>query len=161
MELKECLNTIDNFLKKGSLRYQLLSANTQEKFVKSVDMIKYHIDLMKKELDPGENYPKNLIPETLSVLRKYILEAPLDVEFRKFCVAYCELVFNWNQNFKKGDEKIKEKVLFIIRILDQHLTILESIDVLRQLLSQLKSFREWTPPAFELSKHYLNILEED
>ncbi len=56
--------------------------------------------------------------------------------------------------------RISSKIYSLRRFIDYHLTVIDTIRVLKKLLKRVEEIQRFVPPAFELSKHYLKSLQE-
>ncbi|RLA81654.1 MAG: hypothetical protein DRG33_00095 [Deltaproteobacteria bacterium] len=100
---------------------------------------------------------KNVLDSFLQDTKLLIIENPLDTEMRNMIRQLLTLLYNWNKAF--SDEKELEiDILLAIRLIDQTLTLAEYLSVSRELLRRLRDLSHFSPPTFELSRHYLQTL---
>ena len=77
-----------------------------------------------------------------------------------FVTSYCLLVSNWNNNVcNNGD--IEKLVNLTDRIYKQHMTVVESFDILKVILQRCERLQSFSLPSVELSKHYLESLDRE
>lgn len=152
----EVLKKIENVLKTKDCNI----LNKREDFQKSFEIIKNHINSIENDvlINFCESDIKT-IKRSIRICKSFILEAYLDKKETEFIKDWIYLVFNWNQNTLK-DNDLNVSMQYLLRIMDQHYTIIEAIDHLKFLLDRSKKIQGWQPPSFELSKHYLKFLEE-
>lgn len=104
-----------------------------------------------------ENVSK--IIETLNFLMRRILISPVKNSVREFINSYCNLAMNWNK--LSCNDVINETIDAVLIHMEYHLTVVETTKHLKYLLDEMKKYREFAPPAFELSRHFMNSIEED
>ena len=103
---------------------------------------------------------KSLVKETVSLFVDIVLGKPITPIFRDLSDTYLLLVFNWNQALGKRPD-IEKDVKLVDMVIKGQLTMLDTIRVLRQLLPRLKTIGQYEPPAFDLSRAYLNSLKKE
>jgi hypothetical protein len=128
------------------------------KISESLKLINSHIEILNQEKQV-ETFDSNNIIECLSYLNLIVSEKEIDEPLKKFCSDYCFLTSNWNQNVLKSTV-INQKIQFILRVINNTLTIDDSLSILKHLTTKLEKELKWRPPAFELSSHYFNLLKE-
>lgn len=100
---------------------------------------------------------KQLIYEVLDALLKAVIRERLSGRARLFISGFLQLVFNLNKRMRS--QRIAIRIDDIQRILAYREGVIEAIEALRQLLKQVERLKDFTPPAFQLSRHYLESLE--
>ena len=94
-------------------------------------------------------------------LVKRIVDVLLDKVTREYVSPFlyelCEkgglLLYNWNQSIENTSESLAIRIRAIDRLVKSHYTMLDAIQVLRNLTR-----RPYIPAAYELSKHYLEAI---
>ena len=99
------------------------------------------------------------VKDTAGFLRKMYLEIPIDKNIIEFVKAYCILVTNWNNNILKDSELDKDFV-FLHRAYDGFLITEELFTYSKYLIEKINLMKDFSMPAIELSKLYLNMLDE-
>ena len=135
-------------------------------FGKNREFITKSFITMKKDINDLENDNKytskskdhDEIFKTVSIIRNIIKEIPVTLEMNKFFFSWCELVMNWNNNTIK-ENGLNYDCMSIIRLLNNHYSIKDATEILKELNGRLKNFKNWSPPQFEIAKHFLNYLE--
>jgi len=159
MTMDQVFKIINNFFSENMLVNSILG-NRQNNF-KNVynNIIKTDIGLLnndQKFKDSEDNYKK--VYDTINDSRNIIIESPISPKVEEFFKVWSELIINWNNNtFQKNELNVD--AIFIIRMIDQHYTIVESIEVLKVLNKRFKNTKNWNPPAFEIAPHYLKYLD--
>lgn len=74
----------------------------------------------------------------------------------EFIKEFNNLMIKYNKN-----EEIKQKLLFINRIINEELTIKESQKLSSEVLQHLMQINNWVPPTISISKHYFDVLNEE
>ena len=78
--------------------------------------------------------------------------------FRDLSRFYLLLVFNWNKELGKRPD-IELSVSAAQRIVEGQMTMIDTINLLKTVSERLQKLSGYEPPAFELSRHYLQSLE--
>lgn len=100
----------------------------------------------------------NLVKKTLQVFLYIINERAIDHLLQEFIGSFVLFIYNWNNMLVKNGQ-IDQTVKTIDRLLRAHLTFVEAIEIFKRLLEKLKTVLEYSPPSFQLAKHYLDLLE--
>ncbi len=111
------------------------------------------------EMVSDDTFNKNVI-NAMSQIRRTIFVSKITPIFSDFVLGYIEIIHSWNNNLSKNPE-ITELVFHSKRLLEQHLTITEASEQLKMLTTMVKNLSNWMPPAFEISKHYIDLLNEE
>jgi len=100
------------------------------------------------------------VKAALNILQRIIVFEPMTKFVKDLTLEFSRLVYNWSRFIgKRKDVEMQSQSL--IRIVNNAMTMQDAIEVMKQLTRQLKNQLRYTPPAFELSKHYLRSLEEN
>jgi hypothetical protein len=133
------------------------------KLHESISLMKDHIDILTQG-KTIENFDSTTIPkiieECINYLKIVVSENQVNDQLKQFCLDYCFLTSNWNQNILKN-ESLTLIIEYILRVINKTLTFNDSITILSHLNIKLLKQLEWRPPAFELSDHYYNLLKEE
>lgn len=103
---------------------------------------------------------KSLVRETINLFVDIALGKPITPIFRDLSTTYLLLVFNWNQTLGKRPD-IERDIKMVDMTIKGQLTMLDTIRVLRQLLPKLEAMERYEPPAFNLSRAYLDSLKKE
>lgn len=87
-----------------------------------------------------------------------VLNAPMTQPYTNFLSELTLLLSNWNNN-TVADANIKERLLFVDRLCKCHLTMMDSIRILQQQISTIRSLESRAYQPVELAKHYLASLD--
>ena len=158
MDLNETRKAIEVFLNSPE-KHDYFSSQVVGQVEYCYEFINKQINLLIEDKDPEDTDFKQ-VKRALSSIKKITLYSPLSHSFISFLTNFSELVRNWNDNFKQ-DKEIQTELVIITRIIKQHFSILEASDILKNLCSKLKDFKEWLPPAFNISSHYIDLLKPD
>jgi len=96
---------------------------------------------------------------TVKFLREKVMYDPLDDQTRCFIGNWVYLIFNWNSNTGKSD-KLKSECQLVERLVNGFITMHETMEIIKQVNRKLKDFKNWNPPAFEVSKSFINYFDE-
>jgi hypothetical protein len=115
-----------------------------------------------EEVDNNEDFTKwedyNKSLETVKFIKSKYLNEPIDKEFGQFSDAWVYLVYNWNDNTIKSPSIMKE-CIYTQRLIEDFITMKEVTENLKLINNKLNNFKSWNPPAFEVSKHFIDYLE--
>lgn len=131
----------------------------KNQFKEAYEIISHHIDLLDKE-EMLPQFNKKSVIKTLDIARDIIMTQPLTSEADDFFRKWLYLTYNWNNNVLK-DNSIEKDIKYLIRVMDQHYTIVEAINHLIMLNKKTEKLKSWEPPSFSLSKHYLKSFDEE
>lgn len=92
-----------------------------------------------------------------------MLQTPIEEQItpilKDLVKEFITLAASWNENIAQKIE-IRQKIYSLRRFVDYHLTVIDTIRILKNLLKRAEETQRFAPPAFELSKHYLKALQE-
>jgi hypothetical protein len=113
----------------------------------------------------GEKNPKlqneNLVRVTGSVdlLKKLVIERPITPILSDLCEEFIVLVAAWNESVAKNLQ-LRESIYDLRRLLDCHYSFADLINISKILIQKIEQFRQFSPPAFEISRHYLESIKK-
>jgi len=110
-----------------------------------------------KPIDLDES--RKIVKHLIFVIQRLAIERQLSKADAAFLIDLALFLDNFNNNFFKIDE-IGASVQFIIRALQGHLTMVDTIRILRAQNEIMQRWSKFEPPAFKLSRMYLESLEE-
>jgi len=121
-------------------------------------------DDVHKMID-GENIEqnKNVFQEvlgTMLMVSSSVLNAPIDNNFSKFVTSFSELIYNWNANIWK-DDVFHQISLYMSRTVELRNTMLKTVTIVKDVEDRMRDLSSWTPPAYEVSKEYFELLLEE
>lgn len=92
-----------------------------------------------------------------------LLQTPIEEQItpilKDLVKEFIILAASWNENIAQKIE-IRQKIYSLRRFIDYHLSVVDAIRILKNLLKRAEEIQRFAPPAFELSKHYLKSLQE-
>lgn len=132
-----------------------------------IDIVKGVFELMYRQMNElGEDKKvevtgeeKSRVKEVVNLFLSIAVNQPIVPIFRDLLKSYLLLVFNWNKELGKTED-IENQINTTQKIVTAQMTMLEAIDLLKLLLKQGRDMKSWQPPAFELSRHYLESLDK-
>lgn len=95
----------------------------------------------------------------LNSLLQTPVEKPITPILKDLVNEFIILAADWNENIAHKIE-IRQKIYSLRRFVDYHLTVIDAIRILKNLLKRAEEIQRFTSPAFELSRHYLKSLQE-
>jgi len=158
---KKTLISINRILKYESEMRKTFSENGFRKIKQALNIIADNIEKAHKNKDIKYDVKERALVEwTVNLFVEIALEKPITAIFRDLSSTYLLLVFNWNK-ISEGKTNIERNIKLVDMIVKGQLTMLNTIHVLQLFLPKLKMMEQYNPPAFELSRSYLNSLHKD
>lgn len=157
MDKQKCIDIIGNGLNSNFISFSL--TRKKEVFVDTFNMIRSHIAKMENDEEIEYTYSIENLMETLNFSLDYVSTRHLNEDLTEFFTAWFTLIFNWNENLNKNDE-IGRKCRTGIRLLEQFISIKEAIGMMKKCTDHMRRFSGWMPPAFEVSRHILDRLDD-
>ena len=153
--MENTIQSIETYLKDRSLSSDFLQPGLYDELCRLTKCI---IEDIRRMIEDKEvNDMTKEITDCLNRLLAVVITTPISERNGTFLKDFCSLTFNLNNNLKK-DETINTLSISIIRFVDNHFTIVESIEVLKALTKTFKDLKSWLPPSFEISKHFSTIM---
>ncbi|MCJ7450677.1 MAG: hypothetical protein MUP58_02970 [Candidatus Nanohaloarchaeota archaeon QJJ-9] len=159
------------YKKKREKLRELLNSKKDRKKVfekKEIKDIENSIDSIFKDLDQlkdgkeveveGENIGK--AKKSLMHILNGLTTRRITGWLEETSKIYTEIVGNWNQQLKQ-DKDIETLSRAINRILEGEKTMDDTISMLKTLKQHMDKYRRNEPPAFKLSRHYLEKIREN
>ncbi|RLF63133.1 MAG: hypothetical protein DRN30_06995 [Thermoplasmata archaeon] len=130
--------------------------------------VKMSIQVMFEDLDRASNgVPVSvtddkikLIHDGVRLMLNVVMNAKLNDYIRNLAYMYATFAKNWCQNVKYNDDIISYANAIEL-LVTQNATILDAIDMMRMFLNKYRRVIEYSPPAFEVSKHFLEKMIEN
>ena len=115
--------------------------------------------LAKDQSVQASGEDKSIVKEAISVFLNVAVNQSITPIFRDLSLNYLLLAFNWNLALGKRPD-IEQNIKAIQGIVKGEMVIMDAINTLKSLLERAKNLSRYTPPAFELSRHYLESLKK-
>lgn len=160
MEKEKCIEIItnglyeDNFYIIGSL------GRKKQLFTNVYNIVSNHIDDMENDKEINQDYSFDEISESVKFALDYTTDRYLNEDLTHFFRAWFMFIYNWNSNVK-NEENIARNCKSGLRLLDQNLSIKETIGIMKKCNEQMRRLSNWMPPAFEVSRHILNRIDNE
>jgi len=149
---------------RGIVLKMLNSQDFRREFGKG-ERIKVAVDTMVKSLDivakggrtgVGQNMMSNVMNGT-KVVMEFVIYHRLGKFTTSFALAYADLltVFNKELAYNFDFDIMADAIRAIVR---SHLTIMEAIDVMRNLLDRAERYMKLEPPAYGVSRHFTEMV---
>ncbi|RKY33165.1 MAG: hypothetical protein DRP74_00500 [Candidatus Omnitrophota bacterium] len=138
---------------------KLFGQNNLQQIKSSVCTMKNDIDDVLDGKSINAEDKETLVRRILNLLINIVITHPIVPILKDLSIEFSLLAFNWNQMTIKSHE-VKVLSLTLRRLIDTHWTMMDAIIVMKKLLREFKNFKHFYPPAFELSKSYLQSLQE-
>lgn len=161
-DLKKYQETVNKI--KGIMKYE---ADLKKVFGPRLDKVKEALEIVECQMNDlaedvtvevsGEE--KSRVKEVVNLFLSIAVNQPIAPIFRDLSRFYLLLVFNWNKELGKRAD-IEASVSTVQRIVEGQMTMIDTINILRALLERARKTQQYSPPAFELSRHYLESLDK-
>lgn len=158
MTYDECIRTINDYLR-NPRKSQIVFGPRLQKFMEVFSKIQVNVrKLQHDETVPADEYPVKEVQETLGIAKHIIVQEMMSDDLTLFFSAWLTLLMNWNNNTVK-DAEMHREIVFCERLNDGLMSMRDTINTLKVLNDRLKQLKYWSPPAFEISKHFLKHLD--
>lgn len=133
----------------------------------SIDALENAFRIMKASFEAAKTEPPKKaspaevesISRAIYMLADIFITGEITKDFISFCSSYALLVYNWNNNMATNPN-IGLGVRILNRLIGDRLSMDDAISVMKLLVRKLKSLAEYQPPAFSLSRHYEEVLQD-
>jgi|GEM_PF-4556223 len=98
-----------------------------------------------------------LVAITARTLSEVLMYQPLTPFMVDFSKDFAEVLKNWNDQLVRAQD-IAHYASFIARVSEDYLTMHELAQILRGFVPRMQRLMQYTPPAFDLSRHYLEMV---
>lgn len=131
----------------------------REKIFEGINVIDNELKKATNDVDlkPSEDIAI-MFEDIFSTYFHRIILGSIDENIRGFFIKLVELVSNWNKLV--GDEKLDETMSSFMTFIEYHKNTVATIESMKILLKEVRKYRDFAPPAFELSKHYLKSIDD-
>lgn len=159
-DIDKVLQPLEQMLKYNNEMRVIFSDPARQAVISVFEMMKDNLKIavVGTVVKAGQKEVEAVVQVT-AVIIDVLVERPITEFFKNMVVPYLDLVNNWNQQIAKNDG-ITNSIRYSKRILEDNMTISDSIGVMRNLLAKLRREQQYRPPAYELSKHYLKELQD-
>lgn len=154
MGINEARRVIELFLKQSN---QIFNKDETDVLVNCFHMMMYHINLLENDDKLEGPLNEKLVNSAMMLISTKILKAGLSLVFREFIESYIYVIYNYNSNV------LKNKNIELLCALDNMIISLytesaNTAKVMRDVHNHYMDIRNWMPPAFSISKAYLEEL---
>lgn len=162
MEIKDVRNNIENFLSNEYLHVNFLNKENIALLKNVYKQIIENVNSMENSVGLDSSKVLELKDDICLIcgrIQSSLMVNPIDPNITPFIESFCLLIFNWNGN-TIHDESVNMFTSFLPNLIKNHLSILETINILKHLIGHLNKVSNWMPPAIDISKHYFNTIKE-
>ncbi|MBA7575291.1 hypothetical protein ES708_17112 [subsurface metagenome] len=161
-DLKKYQETVSKI--KGIMKYE---ADLKKVFGPRLGKVHEALEIMESQMNDlaedkeveASGKEKSKVKEVVNLFLSIAVNQPILPIFRDLSRFYLLLVFNWNKELGKRID-IETSVSAVQRIVEGQMTMIDTINLLKTVSERLQKLNRYGPPAFELSRHYLESLEE-
>jgi len=141
--------------------YQYIQGRGREIILNSVNKMAKDIGIVQEGTDESLQIQgkdvKNIV-RSISLLNEKLILEQSSKGFNKFNHDFVLLSSNWNQVVESKD--LSKKINVNQKLLEYHTSMVETCRVLKHLLKEIKGMQSFSPPSFDLSRHYLKSIQE-
>ena len=125
---------------------------------RAISIMLRDLDLLVSNRRPAPSRDDaRFIATTSRALTDFLMREPLTPFITQFAMGYSEVLKNWNDMTIRAQD-IDHYSRVIARLAEDYLTMHELVQVLRSFVPRMERLMRYTPPAFELSRHYLEVV---
>lgn len=162
-ELKKYKETVNKI--KEIMKYEM---DLRRVFGDRLPVIKKALEIMECQMDDlaqdkkieASDKDKSTVKEALNLFLSIAVSQPITLIFRDLSKTYLLLAFNWNRELGKRQD-MESAIRAVQGIVEGQLTMFDTINLLKTLSQRGREMLDYRPPAFELSRHYLESLREE
>ena len=127
-----------------------------ETIFKDIDYVIKNDEISKEEIQTQQEHLLLLLDN----FEKTIALQALSEKFKQFLDLVLQCIFNYNKNIFKSEE-INDKILVCQRLLTSIITMTETINILKSLITHLESkeLKENSPLYQGLTQEYIKLLD--
>lgn len=163
-EFEETVGCLEQMVECDAM-YETFKAGEVEQLRKAVNVMRDHIRRAVEQggedtadaVAPG-TADIDLVSGTLQIIERAFLVRRLPDAISQFIDKYVLLAFNWNK--LACSDRVAEGVQAVLNLMSYHQSVVETTKVLRYLIRETKGILEFKPPVFDLSRHYLQAIQE-
>ncbi len=136
--------------------YTILVERNLDLVKKTVELINGHLKKKTREITEEEI---NQVRRVLNIILMILMEKPLTPILKDLANELIVLAAFWNETIAKSLH-IREMIYALRRMIDTNLSFTDLIQSTKVLLRKFEEIQRFSPPSFEISKHYLKAIEE-
>jgi len=156
----EAINRIDNIVGHKKDFSQLYGPKGMKIIVAAYEVVKTQSEeIFRDRKNPPTKEEQEVVHRALNVLQDVLLTKPMAPFVRDLSIEFARLVTNWDKAICKC-QPIYRECLVIDQLARGHLSLMTAIDVLKGLVAKGQRHLQYTPPAFEISRAYLELDKE-
>lgn len=143
----------------GDVIYSVFDARLITSLNQLIRLMERHIVQVDKGETPEiKEEEARAVADSILRIQQTMLLARVPQVIRNFVNGYMQLVYNWNRLAKNN--AVAGNLQALNNFFNYHESTVETIRMMRRLLQVADSLLKTNPPAFELSKHYLDAIQE-
>jgi hypothetical protein len=158
---KAAKDQVDNIMKFDDEVRKAFSHDGARKMKRAATVVEAQIEALIAGTTPpalsGED--RMMIKETVNLFSIVAIDRPITPIVRDLAGSLLLLIHNWNQA-TGCDEDMDKKIRMINAIISAQMTLAETIEVIQKLLEKIRKTYQYEPPAFNLSRAYLENMKK-
>jgi len=116
-------------------------------------------EIFRDRKNPPTKEEQEVIHRALNILQDVLLTRPIVPFIRDLSIDFARLTTNWDRAICKC-QPIRRKCLVIDQLARAQLSLITAIEVMQELVNRGQRHLQYTPPAFEISRAYMELDKE-
>ena len=147
------------YLKSDRSCYKI-NPQLKEIITSGLNMIQDCVISIEKTEKPHSQFAYGVIEQGLTILLQLTKEIKNEKYFDKFIYDYTFLAHNVNMNTIKNDF-VKNKCQILERFAKRIQTFTDTLIMFNEITEKISQWKNFVPPSFKLSQHYLDVIKEE
>lgn len=157
---KETVARVESIIRYEDDMRKIFSAQGTQKLRAVLTFISGQMEMIFSGLAPAVSERElSLVTEVMNFFSVIAAEKPITPIFKDLSQTFLLLIFNWNAA-TVGDKNIERNIKLVDAIVSSQMTMMETIELLQKLIEKAKKANQYEPPAFNLSRAYLDNLKK-
>ena len=159
--MDEAIERLKRFFNNETMMMDTLHSNYGN-FKSIAELLFENIDDLSKgdRIKEGNGVSSTRLLENIDTVREYVLFGSINENSVMFFEDWVLLIHNWNENVTKSDN-LRLACRSVEMFVKGRKTMDETIAVLKTLNERMQRVKSWNPPAFEVSRSFLEYLDKD
>lgn len=160
MTFKETVDSLKQFV--DSFDGKIFFGISRDKFIKIIYELERQFLFMEtsdKKPDVSGELLQDIMYSFDIIQSNYVVRIITKKDYN-FVKAFLLFIDNWNCNVP-NDKDIKTRVVFLSNLYDNHMTVVDSFNILKALINRCEKLERFALPSVELARHYLNALDRE
>lgn len=113
-------------------------------------------EIFKGRQSPPSQQERDSVQRALNVLQDVLLTRSINPFIRDLSIYLARMITNWDRAICKC-QPIRRKCLVVDQLARAQLSLMTAIEVMKELVNRGRRHLQYTPPAFETSRAFLEL----